>query len=134
MRQIIYTSESTAGQGEAPIAEILEQSRHNNAIDGITGFLWSDGSRFLQVFEGPDTSVALTWARILADPRHRNIDVLHDVEIEQHEFGYWTMAYGEHDEPEEDHIYRMTRLLNKTSPALQKELLALMNLSGSDYA
>ena len=64
LRQIIYASERTGGREAAAdeLRRILEQSRHNNAIDGVTGLLWSDGRRFMQVLEGPDESVAPTFA------------------------------------------------------------------------
>lgn len=87
-RQLFYTSRSVAG---VDVDHILQQSRHNNAVDGITGLLWHDGTHFLQVIEGPDASVAATYARIAGDPRHSDLAILSDRAIDAREFGYWSM-------------------------------------------
>lgn len=91
LRQILYAS--VCGEG-VDLDVILQQSRHNNAVDGITGLLWSDGGHFLQVLEGPADSVATVYARIAADPRHRDIRILSDRTVETREFGYWSMERG----------------------------------------
>jgi hypothetical protein len=59
MRQIVYVSLSSVPDDGADISAILNQSRHNNAIDGITGLLWSDGKSYLQAIEGPRVSVII---------------------------------------------------------------------------
>ena len=87
-RQLFYTSRSATG---VDVERILQQSRHNNAVDGITGLLWHDGTHFLQVIEGPESSVAATYARIAGDPRHSDLSILSDRTIATREFGYWSM-------------------------------------------
>lgn len=87
-RQLFYTSRSAPG---VDVDHILQQSRHNNAVDGVTGLLWHDGSHFLQVIEGPESSVAATYARIAGDPRHSDLSILSDRTIAVREFGYWSM-------------------------------------------
>ncbi len=91
LRQILYASVCGGG---IDLDAILQQSRHNNAVDGITGLLWFDGGHFLQVLEGPADSVANAYARIAADPRHRDVRVLSDRQIDEREFGYWSMERG----------------------------------------
>lgn len=87
-RQLFYTSRSATG---VDVDRILQQSRHNNAVDGITGLLWHDGTHFLQVIEGPESSVAATYARIAGDSRHSDLSILSDRTIATREFGYWSM-------------------------------------------
>lgn len=101
LRQIIYASERTGdGSAAEELRRILEQSRHNNALDGVTGLLWSDGRRFMQVLEGPEDSVGPTYSRIAADPRHRDVALLSDRSLDEREFGYWSMAVrGRGDAP-----------------------------------
>lgn len=111
MRQLLYASVSTAPRGRADLDAILEASRHNNAIDGVTGLLWSDRTRFIQVLEGPEVSVAQTFARISADPRHRDVSVLSDREVSDREFGSWSMAYRDPKLPSESHDERVRHLL-----------------------
>lgn len=126
MRQLIYTSTSTAPAGKADLDGILEQSRHNNAIDGITGLLWSDGTRFMQVIEGPEVSVEAAFARIQADSRHRDIDVHRDAPVEQREFGDWTMAGRRARDPSGAYDARMRLLLRNASPTIKEPFLALI--------
>jgi hypothetical protein len=130
MRQILYISNSTAPEG-ADLVGILEQSRHNNAINGVTGLLWSDGVRFVQVFEGPDESVALTWERIQKDPRHHEIHVLVDRPIAAREFGYWSMAHRGSDEGSHVHDARVRRLVAYASPVISEPFLTML---GSENA
>ncbi len=93
-RQLCYSSRCTAG---VDVDDILQRSRHNNAVDGITGLLWHDDGMFLQVLEGPETSVAATYARIAADPRHHDLMILSDRPVDAREFGYWSMERGGRD-------------------------------------
>jgi Sensors of blue-light using FAD len=126
MRQILYISTSTAGSAETDLNYILQQSRHNNAIDGITGLLWADGKRFMQVFEGPGVSVALTWERIQADDRHHEIAVLQDRLIPAREFGYWSMAYRRADETEDEYEMKVRRLIAYASPEIRDGFEGMM--------
>lgn len=88
-RQIIYHS---TARGKVDTAAILEQSRHNNAIDGVTGVLWSNGRTFVQVLEGPPLSVTEAFVRIGRDTRHEAVTILSDRQLPTSEFGSWSMA------------------------------------------
>jgi hypothetical protein len=126
MRQILYVSLSSVAGDGADLAGILEQSRHNNALDGITGLLWSDGRHFLQVFEGPQESVAATFARISADRRHHDLQLLCDRSIEAREFGSWTMVHRRANEPADLFDVRMRRLLLRASEEIKRPFLDLI--------
>lgn len=127
MRQVFYVSVSTAEDGRADLESILEQSRHNNALDGVTGLLWSDGRRFMQVLEGPEHSVGPTFARIRADPRHKQIETLIDRHVEEREFGYWSMNYRNRREPADEFDARMRRLFERLSPAVRDAFHGLLS-------
>ncbi|WP_189338356.1 BLUF domain-containing protein [Sphingobium sp. SCG-1] len=114
MRQIVYLSKATIAGDEADLAAIFDQSRHNNAIDGVTGLLWFEGGWFLQAFEGPAESVAPTFARIRADTRHTNITILVDRPISQREFGTWTMGRFRPGEEADDDAKMKRLLINAT--------------------
>ena len=126
MRQLLYISSSKPRGTRADVAGILEQSRHNNAIDGVTGLLWTDGIRFLQVLEGPAESVAATYARIAQDPRHQAIVVLSDKTIAEREFGDWSMADAAREGGSDRHRERVARLLDNTSPDVRGTFLGLI--------
>ena len=92
MLQIMYIS-SAANIAPIDVAQILTVSRRNNARDAVTGFLYADGRRFLQVLEGPAEAVESVFTRISSDERHRAVVTLSRREIEAREFGDWAMAH-----------------------------------------
>lgn len=71
--QLTYMSRNAAAGDvaalDAQLAQILEVSRRNNGRDGLTGYLVSDGTWFLQILEGDDDRVNAALARIRADER-----------------------------------------------------------------
>lgn len=91
MRQIFYVSKSAGMVDQAALDAIVHRSRHNNALDGVTGVLWVDGDSFAQVIEGDDRPVDDAMARIRADARHQDITLLHDRTIFERQFGSWDM-------------------------------------------
>lgn len=126
MRQILYVSHSTAVAGAVDLDAIVERSRHNNALEGISGLLWSDGRRFLQVLEGPEDSVAATFDRIMDDMRHDGIEVLHDRTIHAREFGGWTMACRNRWDTTDVFDAKMRRALSRTAPEIRDAFLDLV--------
>ncbi|KQM56946.1 MULTISPECIES: BLUF domain-containing protein [unclassified Sphingomonas] len=121
-RQIFYTSRSTPG---VDVDQILQQSRHNNAVDGITGLLWHDGAHFLQVIEGPELSVASTYARIMGDTRHTELAILSDRSVPKREFGYWSMERATRSLTDGDAVLaRIERRLAGAPEALRQAFAA----------
>ena len=129
MRQILYVSVGTAPDGKADLVGILEQSRHNNAIDGVTGLLWSDGTHFMQVIEGPATSIDATFGRIVLDSRHRDIETLLDRPIEAREFGTWSMVLKRAGDPNDAYDAKMQRLLSNASTGISEQFRRLITIS-----
>lgn len=101
MRQLIYASTANARTAASLAPEILRGARAHNGISGVTGLLCAADDRFLQLLEGPDESVDSAMERIHADPRHRDIEILHDQAIETRAFGDWSMAFREKGAPVE---------------------------------
>ncbi len=127
MKQILYASvNARADDQPADVAAILEQSRHNNAIDGITGLLWTDGERFLQVIEGEAGAVDACYTRICADTRHRDIVKIIEQAIESREFGYWTMESRSSQEPADAHDHRVRRMLANAAAEIRAPFLELV--------
>ncbi|MGN6376964.1 MAG: BLUF domain-containing protein [Sphingomonas sp.] len=94
MLQLVYVSTVNAGVDAAEVQRILARSRANNARDQLTGLLYFDGKRFMQVLEGDAERLEARYARITADPRHRALVVVSRRTIVDREFGNWAMAYG----------------------------------------
>jgi hypothetical protein len=130
LRQLLYVSSSNPKGAQIDVAQVVEQSRHNNALDGVTGLLWSDSKRFLQVLEGTSESVGTTFARIKQDPRHHAIVVLHDRPIEKRQFGSWTMAQRRPGDNADAFDEQMRRALENASESVRGNFLGLIAARG----
>jgi hypothetical protein len=105
MRQIMYVSTSTTPGDRADLSGILNQLRHNNALDDVTGLLFSNGICFMQVLEGSRASVDPCFNRILNDERHHSINIIIDRRISVRELGSWNMLHRREGDPA--NIYRL---------------------------
>lgn len=128
LRQLLYASTSTAPVGKADLDAILAASRHNNAIDGITGLLWSDGTRFIQAIEGEENSVQQTFARISDDPRHVDVHILSDRTIDVREFGSWKMELHSGDGAADAFDMRVQRLLITAPDSIRRRFREFVTL------
>ena len=126
LRQVLYVSRSNPADASIDLDPIYLSSRHNNALDGVTGLLFGDGQRFVQVLEGSDEAVAATMARIAADPRHRAIEVLRDTSVEAREFGQWWMADHRRGERADALDKRLRSFLRSAAPATRDRFLDLL--------
>ena len=113
MLQIVYVSSVVGYPGDA---DILAISRRNNARDGITGLLYSDGVRFMQVLEGRFEKVELAYARIKLDQRHRASVVLSRRSIDEREFGHWEMAARAPGQDGEEFLAHVETLVANAHP------------------
>jgi hypothetical protein len=89
--RLLYASRAI-DTSPAAIESILGQSRQHNPACGITGILSYGSGIFLQAIEGGRTEVNKLYAQIIRDERHRDVELLHYVEIEERRFGGWTMG------------------------------------------
>lgn len=89
--QVIYVSEAADSLPPEEVHAIMDLSRAKNARMGITGVLFHFNDRFMQVLEGPAAEVRALLARIRRDPRHKGLFIVHEAEIDQREFGSWSM-------------------------------------------
>jgi hypothetical protein len=93
MIELIYTSVTPQTLDTAIVSEILTTAKHNNRLNNITGHLFYDGHRFLQIIEGADEAIYRLYNLIESDPRHENVELLYEQEIEKRAFPDWQMAY-----------------------------------------
>ena len=90
--RLLYCS-TPASIGDDDIAAILDVSRANNELDGITGVLVFNGTHFLQCLEGGRGAVSKRFISIANDKRHHNVEILEFVPIAERRFAQWTMQY-----------------------------------------
>ena len=72
----LYVSELSPGVGQDAVDDIARASRERNRASAITGLLMFDGACFAQWVEGPTQAMDDLLARLRADPRHRQMDML----------------------------------------------------------
>lgn len=119
MLQIVYISTARGEIKAVDLQRILLASRRNNTRDGVTGLLFFDGMRFLQALEGDPQMVSAAYDRIQADARHRAVVTLSHREIEEREFGPWSMASRVSLEGDSAMLQRVGDLVADASPAVQ---------------
>ncbi|MEJ1969625.1 MAG: BLUF domain-containing protein [Rhizomicrobium sp.] len=93
MRQLLYVSNTVCDFPEAGLESILAASRRANAAAGVTGLLLYLDGAFLQVLEGEAEAVDETYARILRDDRHWDVQTLLAQDAADRAFGEWSMGF-----------------------------------------
>jgi hypothetical protein len=119
LRQVFYHSQAVSSV-DVDVDQIIASAKRNNGMDGITGVMFFDGQSFLQVLEGPATSVAATFARIIADPRHLDVTVISDREVTDRDFAYWSMELCDPEHVSDEATWRLRRRLERFSPELHR--------------
>jgi hypothetical protein len=90
--RLLYVSRSNGPHTTTVTRSILEQAKTHNAAQGITGVLCQGQGFFLQVLEGPRSAVNALYRRIVADMRHKDVEMLVFEDIHERRFERWSMA------------------------------------------
>ena len=90
--RLMYASRAMPSVDQDALTAILRKSKLNNGVSGVTGLLCFSGGIFLQVLEGGRLAVSTLYNRIAADPRHRDVVLLHYEEVRERCFSNWSMG------------------------------------------
>jgi hypothetical protein len=90
--RLLYASRATSGAPADLIHEIMQQSHAHNPANGITGILCHSDKVFMQVLEGGRAAINTLYGKILRDPRHTDVILLHYEEITERRYACWTMG------------------------------------------
>ena len=90
--RLLYASRAAEAVTPDLLSAILRRSRQHNPAQGITGVLCCSGNVFLQVLEGGRPAVNRLYARIVADPRHLDTELLAYESIVERRFAGWSMG------------------------------------------
>lgn len=90
--RLMYASRAVPALDQEELVTILRQSKANNPTTGVTGVLCFSGGIFLQVLEGGRSAVNRLYNRIVADPRHTEVELLLYEEIGERRFASWSMG------------------------------------------
>ncbi len=90
--QLVYMSEAAQTFTREQVTELVATSHINNRQKGITGALYLGGKHFIQALEGADDVVIKLYAKILDDPRHKNIHLVVVRPLAERLFAAWGMG------------------------------------------
>ena len=124
--EAIYVSTIAPGVTISSVADIAGKARVANQIKGITGLLIFDGMRYCQQLEGPQKQVLSLMEKIRHDPRHINVEIVHQGELAERRFKSFSLGYTTVEDPEV-----LERLEKLDGQAAVSAFLAL--LSQVDY-
>ncbi len=128
MPQLLYISSSDPRGVPIDLAALLAQSQRNNARAGVSGLLYSDARRFLQVLEGAADQVEAIFARIQVDPRHRALVLLSRRGIAAREFGDWSMAMRQPGDSHDAFAKRVEAMLVDAAPSVRGTFAGLIDV------
>lgn len=120
---LVYSSNATKDYDRDDLLTLLLQSRNRNQRLEITGMLLYMESRFIQVLEGDEATVLSLYSDIQEDPRHFNVTVLVQNNIDKRMFPDWTMGYKNIDLEHYRNIPGLNLFLDKDSVSEPYRLL-----------
>jgi hypothetical protein len=91
LKTLTYTSRARLDLRDEELTAIHQTARHLNALDGISGLLLFDGSRFLQIVEGTEDAIDKLVERLRMDPRHSAFEIRDERYVERRSFPDWSM-------------------------------------------
>lgn len=100
MLSLIYVSSSVREMNAEELMDILKVSRENNVSWDVTGLLLYKGGNFMQALEGPEDVVMALYEKIKKDPRHKDVSIISQEQIQKRQFPAWEMAFTNLDNPE----------------------------------
>ena len=90
--RLIYVSKAVDAPSGTLTDSILRKAHSWNTQNDITGVLCEGQGVFLQALEGERGTVTRLYARISADPRHKDLELIHCESIVRRRYGEWSMA------------------------------------------
>jgi hypothetical protein len=91
--RLLYVSRAVGPQTTTVTARLLAEAQAFNHAQAIGGVLCQGQGLYLQVLEGERSAVNRLVARIMADPRHQDVELLSLEEITERRFPDWSMAH-----------------------------------------
>lgn len=93
LHEVLYVSTMAPSAPISIVADIAPKARVANQAREITGLLIFDGMRFCQQLEGRPEEVLSLMERICRDPRHTNIEILHQGPLDARRFRRFSLSY-----------------------------------------
>ncbi len=91
--RIIYVSTAAGAQTASETSAILQVSQKWNRANDVTGVLCEGDGVFLQCLEGERRMVTQLYARIYADSRHHDVQMIHCESVTSRRYRNWSMGH-----------------------------------------
>jgi hypothetical protein len=91
LQQLVYLSQSSRKMSKEELAGLWKQAKASNATIDVTGSLFYNGGWFMQVLEGPASTLAVLYDKIANDRRHQDVRLLYNEPAAFRTFVRWTM-------------------------------------------
>lgn len=94
LSQFLYLSQVRGDKPFETIAVVVAEARQLNAEQSITGVLVFDGAQVCQYVEGEVGTIDALIERLMVDPRHEQLKVLHHAPLPgERRFARWRLGY-----------------------------------------
>lgn len=91
---LLYRSKMANRIGPLHMQLLVNRARQTNLEHGITARLIYLDHTFLQYIEGPSTSVNGLWVALQKDPRHQDVELMHQETIARRRFPGCPLAFA----------------------------------------
>jgi hypothetical protein len=90
---LLYISQASTEMDEQSLTQIVKVSRENNQPLGLTGCLLYQDGYFMQLLEGRRKDVLKLMERVSLDPRHKNVQIVAQGNVQHRLFVDWSMGF-----------------------------------------
>ena len=105
LQSLLYVSTAEVPFTSVDLVNLTSRSEYANEKRDITGYLWFDGSMFLQYLEGPADSIDTLETKIANDPRHSIVKrFTRSLPADERRFTGWSMRLMNDNERFEMHM------------------------------
>lgn len=104
IHQLVYLSFSSSPVTKNSIEEILKKAEVNNPKLDLTGILICNSNVFMQLLEGTKENIMKLMDKVEKDPRHDQVTIVHEGDVDERFFPDWSMAFRDINEFNKDFI------------------------------
>ena len=112
INQLVYLSQATRKMSSEELNAILKTAQDNNKNIDVTGSLFYNGGWFLQVLEGPPTTLDSLYHKIEKDVRHKNSRILYNETASFRLFSRWSMNMTNLENRQADKYDQLVEVIN----------------------
>lgn len=113
LRRVVYISQACGAFSDTQLQLLASRASNRNATVGITGLLVYGAGWFMQVVEGPATSIELVLSRIYRDDRHRDVEIVLDDQTRDRMFSSWSMGVHNLDTQDDGALDRVMSIVGR---------------------